>query len=329
MASELVQRALSGDRRALARIFTLIERDTDSLADVMKAVHGHGEPAYCIGITGPPGAGKSTIVDWLVQIFRDGNTAVGVLAVDPTSPFTGGALLGDRVRMRRHYLDREVFIRSLATRGARGGLSGVTAASVKLLGACGKDVVIVETVGVGQTELEIMKVADTVVVTLVPEAGDAVQTMKAGLTEIADIFVVNKADREGAQRLAASLQASLELGGDHGPWRPPVLLTQAHRGEGLEALHDTVLEHRRALEESSELERRRRERRRHEFTKAVRDALEMDIETMIAQGGPLAEMASKVQRDEIDPFSAASTLLEDGELLSQLARRASSGRTGK
>ena len=315
----LVQCMLEGDRRALARLFTLLEQSPRQRAAIASAVHGHASGAYVIGVTGPPGAGKSTIADGLVRIFRESDAKVGVLAVDPSSPFSGGAILGDRVRMRRHYLDRGVFIRSLATRGEQGGLSRVVPAAIRLLDAFGMDVVIVETVGVGQTELEVASTADTVVVTLVPEAGDGVQAMKAGLMEIGDIFVVNKADRPGADRAASDIRTALALGTPGADWNAPIVMTQAHRGEGVQELHDKVQEHRATLERtagerSTGLDSRRRHRLRREFAAALREVVNAEIDAMISSDGALSELAARVQAGELDPYAAAAEAVRSRHL---------------
>ena len=311
---------LEGERRALAQLLTLLEQDQKAVPPVMKAVHSRTGRAYCIGLTGPPGAGKSTVVDGIVRILRDEGTSVGVLAVDPTSPFTGGAVLGDRIRMQRHSLDEGVFIRSLGTRGTQGGLSRTVGAAVKLLDAFGREVVIVETVGVGQTELDIMGVADTVVVVLTPESGDAVQAMKAGLTEIADVFVVNKADREGAGRLVAALRSALAMAGADVKWRPPVLRAEAHKGDGIQALYNAVVKHRRTIETDSVLEERRRERRRMELADALTDAVQDSVTRLLSDSVALKDLEAKVEAGEIDPYSAAAEVLNDGTLLSFLGR---------
>ena len=323
--SRLVAKTLEGDRRALARLITLLEQDSGKLSAIMRAIYPHTKGAYCIGVTGAPGAGKSTIVDVLVRILRDQGSAVGILAVDPTSPFSGGAVLGDRIRMQRHYLDQGVFIRSLATRGVHGGLSRVAGASVKLLDAFGEEMVIVETVGVGQTELDIMKVADMVVVVLVPEAGDAVQAMKAGLMEIGDIFVVNKADREGAGRLAAAVKAAVGLDGGESWWSAPVLLTQAHKGEGIQGLYEAILEHRRTMESTSRLEQRRRQRNRQEFTAVLKEAVESEVARLVSRDGALSQLASQVEKGEIDPYTAAAQALNHGQVFSEMAHRFGGG----
>ena len=316
MVSQLVDDATRGNRRALARLFTLLERDDDTLAAIVRATHAHAGPAYTVGITGPPGAGKSTLVDGLVRTSRDEGLSVGVLAVDPTSPFSGGAVLGDRIRMQQHFLDRGVFIRSLATKGAHGGLSRVAWAAQRLLDACGRDVVYVETVGVGQTELEVMRVADTVVVTLVPEAGDAVQAMKAGLMEIADVFVVNKADRSGADRMVSTLRSMLEIGERRPDWTPPVIASQAHRRLGIEELNDAIARHRESLRTGCGLRRRRGERLREEFTRTLAERIQERLADAVSPGGALSGLAARVESGEVDPYTAAAQALAEGIPLS-------------
>src|SRR5438552_522222 len=238
----MIDRMLSGDRLALARLITQVENRTAALPAIMQAVYPRAHGAYVVGVTGPPGAGKSTVVDRLTVLLRAEGATVGVVAVDPSSPFTGGAVLGDRIRMQAHALDPGVFIRSMATRGSHGGLARATGDTITLLAAAGYAWVLVETVGVGQTELDIMKLADTTVVVLVPESGDAIQTMKAGLMEAADVFLVNKADRSGAPALMAELTfaAHLHYASPTSPkdvdWEIPVLATQAHSDVGVAEL---------------------------------------------------------------------------------------------
>ena len=230
---QLLSRFAAGDRLALARLITLVENRSADVATVMERLYATANHAHIIGVTGPPGAGKSTLIDRLISKFRARKQQVAVLAIDPSSPFSGGAVLGDRVRMADHYGDVGVYIRSLSTRGSHGGLSRAARQIVTLLEAFKFDVIIVETAGVGQTELAIMDLAETTVVVTVPEAGDGIQIMKAGLNEIADIFVVNKADRDGADRVKAELELNVHLR-PAGGWRPPVLLTQAANDRGIE-----------------------------------------------------------------------------------------------
>lgn len=309
--SELVRRMLASDRRALAKLFSLIEREPGEVPAVMRALGARTGRAYCVGVTGPPGAGKSTLVDGLIEAARGEGETVGILAIDPSSVHGSGAVLGDRVRMTRHSLDDGVFIRSLATRGARGGLSRAASAGVRLLDAHGVELVIVESVGVGQTELDVMTMADTVVVVLVPEAGDAIQMLKAGLTEIADIFVVNKADRDGAQRLAAAIGTEVKARSRGGWWSPPVVMTQAHKGTGVASLRKAILDHRRASEETSNLDGRRSKRRKQEFDRAVRDALEARLVRMQGQDAELGDITAKVEAGEIEPYAAAEEVLRE------------------
>ncbi|HJO83498.1 MAG TPA: methylmalonyl Co-A mutase-associated GTPase MeaB [SAR202 cluster bacterium] len=324
MDSQQVQAALDGDRRALARVFTSIERSTDDLRDVMRLVHPHTGNAYCVGITGPPGAGKSTLVDGLAREARAEGRTVGILAVDPSSPFSGGAVLGDRVRMQHHYLDPEVFIRSMATRGVQGGLSRVAGAAVRLLDAVGKDLVIVETVGVGQTELDIMRVADTVVVAMVPEAGDSVQAMKAGLMEIADVFVVNKADRDGAGQLAAAIRGMLSLGQSAESSAAQVLLTQANRHEGVPELYRALWEYRATLNVDGNRASRQRGRLWQEFSDAVTERMSAALQSLMTGDGALAETARKAESGELEPNAAAADALANETLLTDLRRALSS-----
>jgi len=312
----LVDRMLAGDRRALARLITRVENRETGVPEIMRRVHPHAGRAYTVGITGPPGAGKSTLVDRLLAVIRKSGATVGVVAVDPTSPFTGGAVLGDRIRMQAHTLDAGVFIRSMATRGSLGGLARATGEVQKLLDAAGFDWVLVETVGVGQTELDIVRLADTTVVVLVPESGDGIQTMKAGLLEGADILVVNKADREGAPRLMTELkymvhlhregqQASRDL-----DWEVPILSTEAVHDVGVVELLDTIGRHRALLESSGTLERRRGARRARELRGLLLAELRQAVDRALADGGTLERLVSEVESGRVDPYTAIKTIAE-------------------
>lgn len=310
----LVERMLAGDRLALARLITQVENRSPAVAAIMKAMHPHAQAAYVVGVTGPPGAGKSTIVDRLTALLRAEDETVGVVAVDPSSPFTGGAVLGDRIRMQAHALDPGVFIRSMATRGSLGGLARATGDVIRLLAAAGFGVILVETVGVGQTELDVMKLVDTTVVVLVPESGDAVQTMKAGLMEAADVFAVNKADRAGAHGLMAELKFAAHLH-DASPtspkdidWQIPVLATEAQASVGVAELLAEIRRHRAVLTESGALAARRRRRRREEFKALLVDELRVALESRLVAGS-LAAIVEDVERGTLDPYSAAEAIL--------------------
>ena len=291
-------------------MITLLERGDPAAAEAMKVVDGHTGRAYTVGITGPPGAGKSTIVDQLTQLVRSTGSTVGIIAVDPTSPFSGGAILGDRIRMQRHYLDSGVFIRSVATRGQSGGLPRIVKSMVRALDAAGTDLILVETVGVGQTELGIISVADTVLVAMNPESGDAIQALKAGVMEIADIFLVNKADREGANQMASAITGMLHMALTSPKWNPPVLLTTAHTGQGIEDLWGKIQDHRQFQTTSDELEERRGRHRRQEFVEAVEEVLAQRLRNKVENDPDLIATLEKVAAKKTDPYSAALEYLE-------------------
>ncbi len=312
----LLERMLAGDRRALARLITRVENQDVDLPRLMQGIHGHTGRAYTVGITGPPGAGKSTLGDRLIAALRRAGASVGVVAVDPTSPFTGGAVLGDRIRMQAHTLDPDVFIRSMATRGSLGGLARATADVQKLLDASGFAWVLIETVGVGQTELDIVRLADTTVVVLVPESGDAVQTMKAGLLEVADVFVVNKADREGALRLVTELRQMVHLHRESQQasrdldWEVPILTAQAVHDVGIAELLAAVRGHRAALEASGALARRRQARRARELRALVLAELRREVDRALGEGGPLEAVVADVEAGRVDAYTAIRAIAD-------------------
>jgi LAO/AO transport system kinase len=308
--SEIAERLLAGEQRALSRLITLLERGDPAAAEAMKVVDGHTGRAYTVGITGPPGAGKSTIVDQLTQLVRETGSTVGIIAVDPTSPFSGGAILGDRIRMQRHYLDSGVFIRSVATRGQSGGLPRIVKSMVRALDASGIDLILVETVGVGQTELGIISVADTVLVALNPESGDTIQTLKAGVMEIADLYLVNKADRDGANQMATAITGMLHMAINSPKWSPPVLLTTAHTGQGIDELWNKIEEHRKFLTTSGELNERRGRQRRREFLEAVEEVLAQRLRDRVENDPSLNTILEKIAAKETDPYSAALEFLD-------------------
>ena len=308
---DLVKRMLAGDQRSLARLISHVERNSSEVPAIMQCLSPAPGKGYCVGITGPPGAGKSTVTDKLTACARAQGRTVGIIAVDPTSPFSGGAVLGDRIRMQQHYLDPGVFIRSMATRGSHGGLPQTAKGAIKLLDAFGKALILVETVGVGQTELDVVETADTTVVLLVPEAGDTIQAMKAGLMEIADIFVVNKADREGAERMLRELRLLLHVHPKCAWWEVPVLATQAHKNIGIAELYETIETHRRILEETGQLMERRRAHRRTELLQLLKHRLLQDLLVQLEQQGTLQTLVEQVQEGTVDPYTAAQRIFAE------------------
>ena len=311
---KLVEQMLKGENVSLSRVISLVENESSKVPEIMKLITPHIGKAYCVGVTGPPGAGKSTLVDKLTALMRKEGLKVGILAVDPSSPFTGGAVLGDRIRMQQHYLDDGVFIRSMATRGSMGGLPRTASAVIKLLDAAGKDIILVETVGVGQNEVDIMEKADTVLVTLCPESGDAIQTMKAGLFEIADIFAVNKADHPGADNFIRDLQAMLHLR-EPSWWDIPVVATEAVNDIGIEELYKQLQSHHHALCETGKLSQHRQLQRKFDFIKTIEQKLTNKLLNSIEQDGQLGSYTERVEKGELDPYSAADEILKSGKLL--------------
>ena len=306
---DLVGRARDGDARAVARLISLVEDASPSLREVSAKLAPHTGNAQIVGVTGSPGVGKSTSTSAMVTALRKTGKRVGILAVDPSSPFSGGALLGDRVRMQDHATDREVYIRSMATRGHLGGLSWATPQALRVLDAAGCDIVLIETVGVGQSEVEVAGLADTTLVLLAPGMGDGIQAAKAGILEIGDIYVVNKADRDGADQVARDLRAMLSLAERlEGGWRPPIVKTVAQNGDGLDKLAEAIDNHRDWMNEHGELAVRRRRRARDEIEAIAVTALRERFGD-IHGDARLDDLADAVVAGESDPYTAADEVL--------------------
>ncbi|AGL01452.1 methylmalonyl Co-A mutase-associated GTPase MeaB [Desulfoscipio gibsoniae] len=309
---DLIDRFIAGETRALARLISLLENEDDKHEQILKELFKRTGQAYVIGFTGSPGAGKSSLVDQVVKQLRKAGNTVGIIAVDPTSPFTGGALLGDRIRMQQHALDKGVFIRSMGTRGSLGGLAKTTKDVVKAMDAFGFDRVIIETVGVGQAELDIMHVADSTVVVLTPGAGDAIQTIKAGIMEIADVFAVNKSDLPGADKIATEVEIMLDQRRDGTSWRPPVQLCSSLTGAGITELVQAIEGHRQHQLHSTtnSLKHRRQKRVRSETLDIVNYKWQQKVFKQMRLPGLVNELLDRVEQKELDYYTAAYAILE-------------------
>jgi LAO/AO transport system kinase len=307
---ELVERMLKGDRLALAKLITLVENRSSEISQIMTCLYPHTGKAHVIGITGSPGVGKSSLVDKLIALLRKRDVKIGVIAVDPSSPFSGGALLGDRIRMQSHSTDPGVFIRSMACRGHLGGLAFATQDTTLLLDAFGYEVILIETVGVGQSEVSIAQAADTTLLVTMPSTGDTIQVMKAGIMEIGDIFVVNKADQEGADKTVIELESMLMLGYQSRDWIPPIVRTVATNGDGIEELWDKIQEHQKFLSQHSRLKERRLAQIKGEIHNIITEKVEKKIWDGLMTDTRFMELLEKVGSRELDPYTAADSLWE-------------------
>jgi LAO/AO transport system kinase len=306
---ELVQKILQGDVRSAARLMSMVEDGTADAIQAMKSLYPHTGRAYVVGVTGPPGSGKSTLTDRITEELRRQGKTVGIIAVDPTSPFTGGAILADRIRMQRHSLDPGVFIRSMATRGHLGGLARATNDVVDILDAAGKDYVLIETVGVGQDEVEVVKAAHTSIVVMVPGLGDDIQAIKAGIMEIGDVFVVNKADREGADKTVTEIEMMLHLGKGTEGWYPKVFKTVAVKGEGVTELTRGILDHQAFLQADQGRQRKGKQRSHWVFWELLQERLAARVIERVAVNGSLERLVERIASRETDPYSAVEEVL--------------------
>jgi LAO/AO transport system kinase len=307
----LVERLLAGDRRALARVISKIEGEDPEVPDIISELYPHTGKAITIGFTGPPGVGKSSVIAKLIELYREEDKKIGVVSVDPSSPFSKGAILGDRIRLADHFLDKDVFIRSMGSRGHLGGLAGGSRLAGLAMEAYGMDVVLYETVGVGQGEVEVASAADTVVLCLQPGTGDSVQALKAGVMEIADIFCINKADHPQAKEAAAEVRSILDIGHELDPDAPvpPIVMTRGDNGEGVEELKEKIEEHRKFLKESGRMEERRLASIKEFVLFWATNKMEKALQERLAKED--AELMEKVRRREVDPISAAETLYKE------------------
>ncbi len=306
---EILSRLLDGDRRAVARLMSMAENDSPGAKKALAELYPHTGNAHIIGITGPPGSGKSTLVDKLALFYRTKGKTVGIIAVDPTSPFTGGALLGDRIRMNEVALDKEVFIRSMGTRGHLGGLALKTGDLVKILDAFGKDIILVETVGAGQSEVEVVKTAHTTVIVEVPGMGDDIQAIKAGILEIGDIFVINKSDMEGADETSRELDAMLDMNPENSGWRPPIIQTIANSNIGVDEVVEAMDQHMEHLKSTGNYHKRIKARTRVELMEIIRD----NIHSYLIESGQDEKFDSLVDmivNGELDPYTAAEEFVK-------------------